>query len=295
MRFVREFASMGGMRVLDTHLHLWDPARLRYPWLDDIPALNRELAAPQALTAMAQAGAQPETIFMQADCLAEQALDEVVWVSSARESLRLRGIIAFAPVEQPDLISHLEALGGHDLVVGVRRLLQGEAPGFATSDTFVAGARELASRGLVFDACVTHDQLPEVAALADAVPELSIVLDHLGKPPVGSANMPLAPSGAWERDLATVAARPNVSCKVSGLPGESHGAWSEAQLAPFLDVAAAAFGPDRLMFASDWGASFATDLVEGYGRWLAFVTRWAGADAQRVLSGTGARVYLGEE
>lgn len=282
------------MRILDTHLHLWDPAHLTYPWLEEIPALNRELAAPQALAAMERAGAQPETIFMQADCLAGQALAEVEWVASARERMKLRGIVAFAAVERPGLAAHLDALVSNDLVVGVRRLLQGESPGFATSDAVIAGAREVASRGLVFDACVQHHQLAEVTVLADAVPELSIVLDHLGKPEVGSAASPMVPSERWERELRELAERDNVTCKLSGLPGESRGDWSEAQCEPFLDVAADAFGVERLMFASDWGNSFGDDIVGGYGRWLAFVTRWAGDSAPQVLSATGAWVYLGE-
>lgn len=281
------------MRVLDTHLHLWDPTRFSYPWLENIPALNRELAAPQALAAMEYARAQPETIFMQADCLASQALAEVAWASSERDRLRLRGIVAFAPIEAADISAHLDSLAAFDLVVGVRRLLQGEARGFAMSDAVVTGARALAARGLVFDACVLPHQLADVAALADAVPELQIVLDHLGKPEVGSATVPVPPGEGWRRDLCALAERANVSCKLSGLPSGSSGAWSEAQLEPFLDVAAEAFGIDRLMFASDWGASFGAEPVEGYGRWLAFVTRWAGASAPLVLADTGARVYLG--
>lgn len=286
------------MRILDTHLHLWDPARLTYPWLEGVPALNRELAAPQITAAVQHAGLrmgeEVESIFMQADCLPEQSLDEVAWVTSERGKVGLRGTVAFAPVELPQLGEHLDALASFELVVGVRRLLQGEPAGFAMSDAFVAGARQLAERGLVFDACVTHEQLPEVAALADAVPELSIVLDHLGKPAVGSAEAPRVPDHTWERDLRALAQRPNVTCKLSGLPGESTGGWNEVQLAPFLDTALDAFGAERLMFASDWGASFGDDIKAGYGRWLDFVTRWAGEHAQQIIAGTGARVYLGE-
>ncbi|MHA3725231.1 amidohydrolase family protein [Leucobacter sp. HY1910] len=287
------------MRILDTHLHLWDPARLTYPWLEGVPALNRQLAAPQAIAAMDHAGLRPgagvESIFMQADCLPEQSIDEVAWVTSERERVGLRGIVAFAPVELPQLGEHLDALAAYELVVGVRRLLQGEPAGFAMSEAFVAGVKQVAERGLVFDACVTREQLPEVAALADAVPELSIVLDHLGKPAVGSAAAPQTPAQTWERHLRGLAQRPNVTCKVSGLPGESNGAWSETQLTPFLDTALDAFGAERLMFASDWGASFGDDIEAGYGRWLEFVSRWAGAHSDQVLGLTGARVYLGED
>ena len=283
------------MRILDTHLHLWDPERFSYPWLEDIPELNQRLAAPEVLAAMAHAEVSPESIFMQADCLASQAIDEVAWVTSEREQLRLRGIIAFAPLEEAGIAEHLDQLAPFDLTVGVRRLLQGEAQGFATSPGFLAGARLVSDRELVFDACVMQHQIGDVIALADAVPQLSIVLDHLGKPHVGSAARPISPEREWRSAMTELARRDNVTCKVSGLPGESQGEWSERQLEPFLDVAVNAFEPERLMFASDWGASFAGDLVEGYGRWLEWVTRWAGSQAPQILAGTGARVYLGED
>lgn len=112
----------------------------------------------------------------------------------------------------------------------------------------MTGAREVAARDLSFDVCVRENQLPDIARLAGAIPELRLVLDHLGKPAVGTAASPIAPSAEWARDLTELARHANAFCKLSGLPGEAGGDWSAEQLEPFLDVAADAFGVERLMW-----------------------------------------------
>lgn len=281
------------MRVLDTHLHLWDPQLLRYPWLDDIPALNRTFAVEElrAVEAELGEGSDVSYLFMQAECLPEQAHAEVEWVRELATVLPIRGIIARLAMEE-DVRETADVFAADPLVVGVRRLIQGEPEGLTRRPAFLESARAVADAGLVFDACVSASQIAELCDLADAVPDLLIVLDHLGKPEVGSAEAPRRPGDTgWGRDIQDLAARPNVVCKLSGLPGESRGDWNEAQMRPFLDHAAEVFGGERLIFASDWPASFGADPVEGYGRWLTFVTGWAGNDASAVLFSNGARVY----
>ncbi|MGH3690277.1 MAG: amidohydrolase family protein [Microbacterium sp.] len=242
------------MRVLDSHLHLWDPEVLTYTWLEGPMAyrfadLELELArVPQA---------QPETsVFVQAETVEDDFLDEVQWVAGLAPALGIVGIVAGIRLDRgTDTVAHLEGLMGEPLVVGVRHNLQGEPDGLAVSAAFVTGAREVAARDLTFDACVRADQLPEIARFAGAIPELRIVLDHLGKPAVGTAEAPLAPSAEWARDLAELARHPHTFCKLSGLPGEAGGDWSAEQVEPFLDVAADAFGVERLMWGSDWPVS----------------------------------------
>jgi L-fuconolactonase len=281
------------MQILDAHLHLWDPAVLDYGWLSG--DLDRAFGPRELERALAGMSDDRAFIFMQADAHPDQALAEVDWVASL--PLPVRGMIAFAALERGDAAAeHLTALASRPGVVGVRRLLQGEPPGFALTAGFLRGAELAATHGLVFDACVRGErQLRDVAALADALPELSIVLDHLGKPRVGSAEAPGAPSAeGWSQTMSDLAERPNVVCKVSGLPGESDGTSSAAQLEPFLDVALEAFGAERLLYASDWPASFPGDTVGGYGAWERIVREWIasrGIDADSVLRTNAERVY----
>ncbi len=280
------------MAILDAHLHLWDPRVLDYAWLAG--DLDRPFAIDEVRTATA--GVEDVSfLFMQADARPDQAVAEIDWVLSL--TLPVVGAIGFAPMEDPAALdTTLAAYAERPAVVGVRRLLQSEAPGFARTPEFLAGARRVADAGLVFDACVRgSEQLADVAALAAAVPDLRIVLDHLGKPAVGSTSAPASPTdGTWRDDLATLATYDNVTVKLSGLPGESTGRWNADLLTPFLDAALDLFGPDRLLYASDWPASFAGDTTDGYRRWLDTVLAWIAArdlDADAILGSTAARVY----
>jgi L-fuconolactonase len=290
------------MRVLDSHLHLWDPAVLDYDWLDG-PLRRRfgprefaeEVAGGFAAGFSAgQAGTNADAgaaVFVEADAVAGQSLAEVDWAATLSESAGIRGIVARAALERGDAVQdELDALRERPLVVGVRRLLQSQGAGFAVSPGHLAGARRVAASGLTLDAGVRWTQLPDVAALADAVPGLTIILDHLGKPPIGSAESPAAPDASrWLADLRALAERPGAWCKVSGLPAESPGGWTPQQVTPFLDAALEAFGPERLMFGSDWPVS------SPYGGWLSTVAAWAqdriGASADALFWTNAERAY----
>ena len=272
------------MRLLDSHLHMWDPAVLEYAWLDG--PLRARFDVPELQDALASAPpAQRAFVFVQAECRADQTLAEVDWVGERAGRAGIVGIVARAALERGAAVAaDLEALRSRSLVAGVRRLLQDEPVGFAVSDAFVAGARATAGAGLTFDACIRPHQLDDVAELADAVPQLTIVLDHLAKPAVGGEV-----GAAWRAGLARVAERPNVVCKLSGLPAEAGPGWDAALVAPYLDAAAEAFGPGRLLFGGDWPVS------GPYGEWVSAVTRWAtrlsADEADAVLWGNAHRVY----
>lgn len=265
------------MRVIDSHLHLWDPEVLTYPWLGG--DLDARFAAEELLEEQLSGVEEEAAIFVQADPIEAQALDEVLWVDSIAHASGVVAIVAGARLDRGEATAaHLEALAAHDRVIGVRHLLQGEAAGFARHPDFLAGARLVAQRGWTFDACVRSEQLSDVTALAAAVPELPIVLDHLGKPAIGTADDPRRPSAEWLRDLSDLARHPQVFCKVSGLPAETGGVWSTAQVAPFLDAALEAFGPERLMWGSDWPVSSVD--ADGYAPgtrelWFCTVADWA--------------------
>jgi L-fuconolactonase len=286
------------VKTIDAHLHVWDPSRFRYEWLDGLPALARgfgfdELRAEQSGTAPTGL-ADPPTgyVFVQADCLPEQSYDEAAWVSEVAVTEPIVGIVAAASLEAGDAVTPaLDRLRELPLVVGVRRLLQQEPLGFALGDGFLAGARALAAAGLTFDAGVTHRHLPDVTALVDAVPGLVVVLDHFGKPDAASADREVF--DAWRTDLAELASRPTVSCKLSGLAPQAGTAdWTPAQFTPYFDTALELFGADRCLFGSDWPAS---SLQTGYTRWLEFVREWAAplseAERSAIFAGTATSVY----
>ncbi|MCK6065435.1 MULTISPECIES: amidohydrolase family protein [Microbacterium] len=292
------------MRVLDSHLHLWDPGVLEYAWLEG--ALRARFAADE-LAASRRADHEHGAVFVQADCAPEQFIDEVEWVGSLAGRTGIRGIVAGVRLDRgAGTEEDLDALAHHGLVVGVRHLLQGEPDGFASSRAFRSGVAALVARDMTFDACVRGAaQLRDVAALAGDVPDLRTVLDHLGKPAVGTARAPAMPSPEWTDALHALAAHEQVFCKLSGLPAEAGGEWTPAHVQPFLDVALDAFGPERLMVGSDWPVSAVTASgwaggggakidVDAIGTWVDTVASWAashGLDVGAIMWGNAERFY----
>jgi len=249
--------------IVDSHVHLWDPTQFRYTWLDGLPMLNRSFKPADFRAACASADVT-KLIFVECACEPAQSLAEVDWISNlAKDEPRLKGIVAHASLERGDEARpELEMLANRPLVKGVRRNLQSEPdPEFCLRPKFLAGVRLLAEFGFTFDLCLRHEQLPAATELARRVPEVTFVIDHLGKPDV--RNQTLEP---WANDLKAFAALPNAVAKVSGLTTEADWRnWQPAELTPYLRHALASFGPNRLMFGSDWPVMI---LATDYQRWV---------------------------
>jgi L-fuconolactonase len=272
--------------LLDAHLHFWDPAARHHDWLAAHPSLHRRFG-PEDL----DTGAHELTgaVFVQADCRDGEALDEIRWVAGlARDHPLIRGIVAYAPVHRGRRAwRDLVAVAAHPLVVGVRWLLQGRSADEITGTALTCGLRLLAEWGLTFDLCATHDQLPAVAALVEACPQTSFVLDHLGKPPVVSGKL-----DPWRDDVARIASFPNAACKLSGLATEAAPGWSAADVRPYLEHALEVFGPQRCMIASDWPvASLATTTERWFDVVLGVIAQLPARQRAAVLSGTATATY----
>jgi L-fuconolactonase len=274
-------------RFIDAHLHVWDPAMLDYEWLKAAPELSRKFL-PEDLPAAH--GRRAGMVFVQADCAPEQGIAEVDW-ALGQPWTGLCAVVAFAPLELGDgLGSHLEALADRPLVKGVRRLLQDCDPAFITAAPTIAGARAVAEAGLVFDACIRWHQLGALTRFAQRLPELPIVLDHMGKPPIAGGAL-----AEWREELRNLARLENVSVKLSGAaPEAAAGRPLAEQALPYLGETLSLFGADRCMLGSDWPVSNQTDGQ--YMAWVDLVLGPAlvGASAEErtsVAARTAARFY----
>jgi L-fuconolactonase len=244
--------------LVDSHVHFWDPRERRHAWLDGQPDLRRRFGPEDYGSGRHDVAA---LIFVQADCRDDEALDEARWVAElAARDPRVRGIVAYAPVHLgARAAATVAAVAAQPGIVGVRRLLQDEPPSVLDDPALVAGVRMLAEHGLAFDLCVRHQQLRAVSALVDACPDVTFVLDHLGKPPVASGTL-----DPWREDVARLAAAGRVVCKLSGLTTEAPPGWRPADLQPYLKVALDVFGPHRCMLGSDWPVCTVDTTVEAW-------------------------------
>lgn len=248
--------------IVDTHLHLWDPQRLRYPWLASVPPLNRPHLLADYRAACADV-AVAKMVFLQCECDPAQSRAEAEWVSElARQDPRIRGIVAQAALERGDAIeAELAEFAANPLARGIRRLLQSEDDAFCLRPDFVRGVQRLPRHGLTFDVCIFHRQLANVIALVRQCPNVRFILDHIGKPDIKAQRL-----DPWRAELRALAGFDNVWCKLSGLVTEADfAAWTPADLQPYIDHVVDCFGFQRVMFGGDWPVS---TQASDYPRWV---------------------------
>lgn len=277
---------MNPFPIVDSHVHFWNPRRLRYPWLASNPTLNRAFEPADFFTQIVPTDIE-KLVFVEAGRTPTQNLLEVDWVDDlASREPRIRGIVAHATVERGvGVRPELEALSKHPLVKGVRRLLQEESdPGFCLEAVFIQGVKSLAKHGFSFDICIYHQQLVDVLQLVRRCPEITFILDHAGKP--GIRDRVRDP---WFAQIKQLAAFPNVWCKLSGLATEADPvAWKPDDLRPYIQHIFDCFGFKRVMFGSDWPVC---TLATTYVRWVETVQTAAAGVAevdQRALFQTNA-------
>lgn len=206
-----------------------------------------------------------------------------------RQYPRIAGVIGWLPLRSDNLPRWLESFSTHQkALIGLRHVIQAESAGFLDDAAFNAGIKHLTSRGLVFDLLIFAHQLPETIRFVDRHPNQVFVLDHLGKPSIRSGSLE-----PWKTGIRDLSARENVFCKISGGVTELDLNWDPSRLKPYLDEVLDAFGPDRLMFGSNWPV---IESAGGYDRWLSFVRDWSSRlspDEENSLFTTCAQqVYL---
>jgi L-fuconolactonase len=274
--------------IIDAHVHLWDPARFRMTWLDEMPLLDKSYGPAEY--AEHTAGVEVEAmVYLEVDVAPAYALLEAQWAARlAQREPRLRAIVASAPVEFGERTrAYLQALAETVTPLrGVRRLLQGESdPDYCLRPDFVRGVELLPDYGLSFDICILHHQLPAAVELVRRCPGTQFILDHIGKPNIKGRQL-----DPWRAQIGELAALPNVWCKVSGLVTEAdHAGWATEDLRPYVDHVIDRFGEDRVLFGGDWPVAL---LASPYARWvetLDTLTAGMGEAARRKLWAENAR------
>lgn len=252
--------------VIDSHVHLCDPARFGYGWTKYAPSLNRRVLPGD----LADAAAPVEIegfVFVEVDVDFPQHLDEAAWVAElARSEPQLKGMVAALPLEQGKAVeAELEQLRQHKILSGIRRLIQTQPDAdFCVQPDFIAGLKLLAAHDIPFDICILHHQMANTIEMVRQCPEVRFVLDHIGKPGVKAGLF-----DPWRQQLQELAAMPNVHCKISGVTTEAdHDNWTREQLKPYIAHTIETFGFDRIMYGGDWHVC---ELAGPYPDWVEIV------------------------
>lgn len=280
---------MPAFPIIDTHVHLYDPAQLSYTWTNRLPK------ALQKAHGVAEFGAAAGPIAVSKVVMVEFLVDPGLHLLEARTGEDLAAaepligaVVANVPVEQGNAVeSDLERLSDLPHVRSVRRILDGQYDR-VLEEPFIEGIRSVGRHALPFEIGVSHYGLVFAVELARRCPDTQFILDHLATPAIRY--------GLWEpwaTQIAELARLPNVAAKISGvLAGVDSGNWSTAQVLPYLTHAIDHFGFDRVMFGSDWPM---LTLTASYAEWLAVVeaavTDASAFEKRKLFHDTAARIY----
>jgi L-fuconolactonase len=273
---------------IDTHQHFWNLSRIEYPWLNpDLGPIYRTFEPPDLEPLLREAGIDKTVLVQSANSYADteymlEQADRYPWIGA---------IIGWVPLLEPDeAASALERFAAHDAFRGVRHLIHDEPdPDWVVQDRAIEGLKVLADHGAIFEVvAVFPNHLKHVPTLAERVPNLTMVIDHLAKPPIKAGQME-----PWATQMAAAARYPQVHAKISGLnTAPDWESWSGEDFKPYIDKAVDLFGVERLMFGSDWPVCLlAGDYASVWRETNLALGGMSEAERAAVLGGTAQRVY----
>jgi len=274
------------MRI-DAHQHYWDVHRFHYFWMNEkTPAILKQNFLPADLRPTYEMSRIDGSVLVQAS----HTMEETWWSLELAESEpSILGVVAWVDLTDPGLGDTLDRAQAFEYFKGVRHLVQDEPDDqWILRQAVLAGLEELARRQIPFDLCIHPRHLPLIPRVAERVPELRMVVDHLAKPFIARREME-----PWAADIAALARFPQIYCKLSGMVTEAARHWTVDDLRPYLTHCFTQFGANRCMFGSDWPVCL---LAGTWKQVLAVFTQALGArevGVREKLMGLTAKEFYG--
>ena len=272
--------------MIDSHQHFWQVGRFDYPWMtSDLGVLYRDYLPDELVPILTNNGVE-KTVLVQAS----NSVAESHWLLNlADENSFIAGVVGWVDLMSPDIDAQLVELTTHPKFKGVRHLVESEPQDdWLVQPAVLSGLKRLSTYGLSYDLLVHTRHLKYVPHVAEACPELSLVIDHLAKPPIAKNEI-----DEWSKAFKPLASYRNIHCKLSGLVTEAvWTSWQTDDLRPFVEFALESFGTDRLMFGSDYPVCL---LASSYDRVLAsfqeILKSLSDDEREKIFSTNAAKFY----
>ncbi|RXG11936.1 L-fuconolactonase [Leeuwenhoekiella aestuarii] len=232
--------------IIDTHQHFWQYNPVKHDWIDEEMAVIRHDFMPQDLQPVYEEHDVTGCIAVQAD----QTLDENTFLLNLADEYNfIKGVIGWVDFQSDSVQQDLDYYAEMPLMKGYRHVVQAETdPSFLLRKSFLSGISKLKDTGAVYEILVFAHQLPAVLEFVKLFPEQQFVIDHIAKPNIKEGYI-----DSWALLMRAIASYENVSCKVSGMITEAdYKTWKTIDLMPYMNVVFEAFGPDRIIYGSDW-------------------------------------------
>ena len=273
--------------LIDAHQHYWRIGKAGHEWpMPDLAPIYRDFGADDWAAEAGPLGIRASVLVQS-----QPSDADTDWLLDLTEvTPSVKAVVGWCDLKAPDAPQRIAELAARPLLKGLRPMLQGLPEDWIADPVLDPAIEAMIAKGLRFDALVFTRHLANLASFAERWPDLPIVIDHMAKPPVADGEI-----DSWSHEMEGLAALPNVMCKLSGLFTEMAPGQSRDVLRPYVAQVSTSFGPERLMWGSDWPViKLAGDMAE----WRALAAELTGFDeAGRAMlfGGTAARFYGIEE
>ena len=273
------------MTRIDAHQHFWSLARGDYGWLTpEMEPIYRDFMPGDLKPVLAGAGIDGTILVQAAPTVAETEF----MLGLAREEPFIRGVVGWVDFEDPSAPDEIARLARQSALVGLRPMIQDiDQDNWMLGERLVPAFDALIVADLTFDALTLPRHLPALRELLARHPNMRTVIDHGSKPMIRNGIL-----DGWDKYMAALATETSAFCKLSGLVTEARADWTVDDLRPYVDHLLDTFGPDRLVWGSDWPVC---TLASSYGRWTEvtgeLLSGLAEDERSAILGGNAARAY----
>jgi L-fuconolactonase len=277
-------ASIG--KRIDSHHHFWKFDPVRDSWItDDMYVIQRDFL-PEDLRSVLLANGIDGCVTVQADQSEEQ---NDFLIGHAKGNDFIKGIVGWVDLRAGNVSERLAHYSQFNIMKGFRHVLQGEADrSLMLRPEFMRGIAALGQFNFTYDILIFADQLKYIPEFVAAFPDQKFVIDHMAKPKIKERDI-----GEWTKDMMEVAVHDNVYCKVSGMVTEADWKnWKKEDLLPYLDVVLEAFGPNRIMYGSDWPVCLVASSYERmYGVLTEYFSTFTKEEQDQFFGGNAIQFY----
>ncbi len=234
--------------IVDSHHHLWDFATgFDYSWQEgEENAILRKNYMPDTLHSITKSNQIEQTVVVQA----VQSVEELYWLLKVADANPfITGVVGWVDLKDKNVRKTLETVVKHPKLKGIRHVVQEEPDdNWLLQEDVISGLKDVASFNLTYDVLIVPRHMKSVPILAEKIPNLRMVINHIAKPFIKDNSM--AP---WDIEMAEIAKIPTAYCKISGMVTEANlHHWEPTNLFPYIEHVIDVFGPKRIMYGSDW-------------------------------------------
>lgn len=273
---------------IDSHQHFWQYNEVDYVWMGEVHNAIKKNFLPDDLQPLLKENNLDGSIAVQA----RQTIAETNFLLGlASNNSIIKGVVGWLPLCETDVEGMIEKYAAEKNIVGFRHVIHDEPDDlFILRKDFNNGIKCLKHHSLCYDILIFEKHLPQAIKFVDQHPEIKMVIDHIAKPHISNSKF----DHTWAENIKQLSARENVTCKLSGMVTEViDGKWDKALLQPYFDIVLEAFGPDRLMFGSDWPVCL---IQSNYTKWFDTINSLIASltlfEQSAIMGGNAKRIYL---